>query len=57
MAAGLFVTSLFLSWHAGLGRHAGSIVAPVQQTGAAPTSGGVLDALRNADAPPVPRSE
>jgi preprotein translocase subunit SecG len=57
-----FVTSVFLSWHAGLGRKPASILStetpPAQsqpaQTGGAtpvapPTSGGILDTLKKAD--------
>ena len=57
-----FVTSIFLSWHAGLGRRPTSILStqtpPAQsqpaQTGEAtpvapPTSGGILDTLKKAD--------
>ena len=57
-----FVTSIFLSWHAGLGRKPASILStqtpPAQsqpaQTGEAtpvapPTSGGILDTLKKAD--------
>jgi len=57
-----FVTSVFLSWHAGLGRKPASILStqtpPAQsqpaQTGEAtpvapPTSGGILDTLKKAD--------
>ena len=57
-----FITSIFLSWHAGLGRKPASILStetpPAQtqpaQTGEAtpvapPTSGGILDTLKKAD--------
>lgn len=58
-----FVTSVFLSWHAGLGRKPASILStqtppaqsqPGGQTGEAtpvapPTSGGILDTLKKAD--------
>jgi preprotein translocase subunit SecG len=57
-----FITSIFLSWHAGLDRKSASIIStqtpPAQsqpaQTGdakpvAPPTSGGILDTLKKAD--------
>src|SRR5215831_10993898 len=55
LAAGFFLTSLFLSWYAGYDRKPSSIIGqPASQTqpagGAAPvappTSGGVLDTLK-----------
>ena len=58
LAAGFFLTSLFLSWYAGYDRKPASIIGqPASQTqpagGAAPvappTSGGVLDTLKKAD--------
>ena len=58
LAAGFFLTSLFLSWYAGLGRQPASIIGgqPASQSQPAgatpitpPTSGGVLDSLRKAD--------
>jgi preprotein translocase subunit SecG len=59
LAAGFFVTSLFLAWLAGVDRKPSSILgnAPASQSqpaGAAapisaPTSGGVLDSLKKAD--------
>jgi preprotein translocase subunit SecG len=58
LAAGFFVTSLFLSWYAGYNRQPTSIIGqPASQTqpagGAAPvappTSGGILDSLKKAD--------
>ncbi|TPQ30543.1 preprotein translocase subunit SecG [Bradyrhizobium guangdongense] len=57
LAAGFFLTSLFLTWYAGYDRKPASIIgAPASQTqpagGAvpvAPTSGGVLDTLKKAD--------
>src|ERR1700757_1923799 len=50
-----FVTSLFLSWHAGLERSPPSIIVgqPSQPAGGTPitppTSGGILDSLKKAD--------
>jgi preprotein translocase subunit SecG len=58
LAFGFFLTSLFLSWYAGLDRKPSSIIgAPASQSqpaGAAvpvapPTSGGLLDSLKKAD--------
>ncbi|MEN3346516.1 MAG: preprotein translocase subunit SecG [Bradyrhizobium sp.] len=59
LAAGFFITSLFLSWYASYDRKPSSIIgtgAPAQQSqpagGApinAPTSGGILDSLKKAD--------
>ncbi|QAU46863.1 preprotein translocase subunit SecG [Bradyrhizobium guangzhouense] len=57
LAAGFFLTSLFLSWYAGYNRAPTSIIGqPASQTqpgGAnpitAPTSGGILDTLKKAD--------
>jgi preprotein translocase subunit SecG len=57
LAVGFFVTSLFLSWHAGYDRKPASIIGqPASQSqpagGApvtAPTSGGILDSLKKAD--------
>ncbi|MCP3383488.1 MULTISPECIES: preprotein translocase subunit SecG [unclassified Bradyrhizobium] len=57
LAAGFFLTSLFLSWYAGYNRAPSSIIGtPASQTqpgGAnpitAPTSGGILDTLKKAD--------
>ena len=73
LAIGFFVTSLFLSWLAGLDRKPASIIdtttgAPTTQSPAPPTSntgaGGLLDTLRQQEqkqAPPggpqVPRSQ
>jgi len=60
LAAGFFVTSLFLSWHAGYDRKPASIIgtgAPTQQGGTpvtAPTSGGVLDSLKKTDEQQAP---
>jgi preprotein translocase subunit SecG len=59
LAAGFFITSLFLSWYASYDRKPSSIIgtgAPAQQSqpagGApinAPTAGGILDSLKKAD--------
>ena len=60
LAAGFFITSLFLSWLAGYDRKPSSIIgtqAPASQSQPAggaqpvapPTSGGVLDTLKKAD--------
>jgi len=56
LAAGFFVTSLFLAWSAGYNRQPSSILGttPATQTGGAvpitpPTSGGVLDTLKKVD--------
>ena len=57
LAAGFFVTSLFLAWSAGYNRQPSSILGtpPATQTGggatpiAPPTSGGVLDTLKKVD--------
>ncbi|WLB23184.1 preprotein translocase subunit SecG [Bradyrhizobium japonicum] len=57
LAAGFFLTSLFLSWHAGYSRAPTSIIgAPASLTQPAggapiapPTSGGILDSLKKAD--------
>jgi preprotein translocase subunit SecG len=73
LAVGFFVTSLLLSWLAGLNRAPSSIISsPASQTQpggatpvAPPTSGGVLDTLKKADeqqkqapaAPQAPRSQ
>ena len=55
MAAGLFATSLLLSWMAALDRgHAPLVGAQSRPAGVvqgAPAAGGVLDALRSADGP------
>jgi preprotein translocase subunit SecG len=73
LAAGFFVTSLFLAWSAGHDRKPSSILGtpPATQTGGAtpiapPTSGGVLDTLKKVDeqqgqpapsGPQAPRSQ
>ena|SRR5205085_1250715 len=73
LAIGFFLTSLFLSWYAGLDRKAGPSpltgpAAPVSQPGAPtpvtpPASGGLLDTLKQQDqkqapsGPQVPRSQ
>ena len=57
LAAGFFLTSLFLSWYAGYNRAPASIIGtPASQTQPAggapiapPTSGGILDSLKKAD--------
>ena len=57
LAAGFFVTSLYLAWSAGADRKPSSILGtpPATQTGggaapvAPPTSGGVLDTLKKVD--------
>lgn len=57
LAAGFFLTSLFLSWYAGYNRAPSSIIGtPASQTQPAgggpitpPTSGGILDTLKKAD--------
>ena len=68
LAAGFFVTSLFLSWLASYDRKPSSIIVPTTQSqpqpagGAAPTApptsgGGVLDSLKKSDeqqSPPAP---
>jgi len=63
LAAGFFVTSLFLSWLASYDRKPSSIVAPTSQSQpagapAVPSSGGgVLDSLKKSDeqqTPPAP---
>ena len=57
LAVGFFVTSMFLSWHAGYDRKPASIIGqPASQSQPAggapvtpPTSGGILDSLKKAD--------
>lgn len=71
LAAGFFVTSLFLSWLASYERKPSSIIntspAPISAPGSAtpvapPSSGGILDQLQKQDqqtpqAPQAPRSQ
>ncbi|MBN9147362.1 MULTISPECIES: preprotein translocase subunit SecG [unclassified Nitrobacter] len=60
LAAGFFVTSLFLSWLAGYEHKPGSILdtAPVSQSQPAPVappaSGGLLDSLKQSEQPAAP---
>ncbi|WP_319796498.1 preprotein translocase subunit SecG [Nitrobacter sp.] len=64
LAAGFFVTSLFLSWLAGYEHKPGSILdtAPVSQSQPAggatpvapPASGGLLDSLKQSEQPAAP---
>jgi preprotein translocase subunit SecG len=60
LAIGFFITSLLLSWLAGLDRKPSSIVNPVGQPGSpsAPlggaSGGGLLDSLKKQEAPPAP---
>jgi preprotein translocase subunit SecG len=64
LAAGFFLTSLFLSWLASYDRKPSSIIAPTSQSqpvGGAPavpsSGGGVLDSLKKSDeqqTPPAP---
>jgi preprotein translocase subunit SecG len=58
LAAGFFLTSLFLSWLASYDRKPSSIIAPTSQSqpvGGVPTSGGgVLDSLKKSDEQPSP---
>ncbi|QQO11540.1 preprotein translocase subunit SecG [Bradyrhizobium diazoefficiens] len=57
LAAGFFLTSLFLSWYAGYNRAPSSIIGQPTSQGqpaggapiSAPTSGGILDTLKKAD--------
>ena len=63
LAAGFFVTSLFLGWWAGYEHKASNIIfpgtTPASQTGtplAPPTSGGLLDSLKKADQPQAPQA-
>jgi preprotein translocase subunit SecG len=62
LAAGFFLTSLFLSWHASLGRKPTSILDTLPTTQQAPgtpvqppTSGGLLDSLQKSDQAPQPQ--
>ena len=72
LAAGFFLTSLFLSWLASYDRKPSSIILPTSQSQpasgapAAPSSGGVLDSLKKSDeqqgqpapsGPQAPRSQ
>jgi preprotein translocase subunit SecG len=62
LAAGFFLTSLFLSWLAGYDRKPSSIIPttqsqPVGAPPVAPSGGGVLDSLKKSDeqqSPPAP---
>jgi preprotein translocase subunit SecG len=61
LAAGFFVTSMFLSWLAAYDRKPNSVIipdsAPISQPGAPvspPASGGLLDSLRKTDQQQVP---
>jgi preprotein translocase subunit SecG len=66
LAAGFFLTSLFLSWYASYDRKPSSIIgtgAPAQSQPAgpsapisAPTSGGILDSLKKADEQAAPQA-
>jgi preprotein translocase subunit SecG len=66
LAALFFLTSLFLSWHAGLSRQPTSILgtgAPAQTQQPAgstpitpPTSGGILDSLKKVDEQQAPQA-
>jgi len=64
LAAGFFLTSLFLSWLAGYERKPASILnpstspAPISQPGSAPQApvGGLLDSLKKPDAPSAPQA-
>lgn len=59
LAVGFFITSLVLSWLAGLDRKPSSIINPASQPGSpsAPlgggSGGGLLDSLKKQDAPPA----
>lgn len=61
LAAGFFITSLFLSWLANYERKPASIInstspAPISQPGGTPQVpvGGLLDSLKKPDAPAAP---
>ena len=61
LAAGFFVTSMFLSWLAAYDRKPSSVIipdsAPISQPGAPvspPASGGLLDSLRKTDQQQAP---
>jgi len=62
LAAGFFVTSLFLSWLASYERKPASILntspAPISQPGSAPQApvGGLLDSLKKPEAPSTPQA-
>jgi preprotein translocase subunit SecG len=68
LAAGFFLTSLFLSWLASYDRKPSSVILPTSQSQpaggapAAPSGGGVLDSLKKSDeaqppsAPPGPEA-
>ncbi|CAN5512244.1 preprotein translocase subunit SecG [soil metagenome] len=62
LAAGFFVTSLFLSWLASYERKPASILntspAPISQPGSAPQApaGGLLDSLKKPEAPSAPQA-
>jgi preprotein translocase subunit SecG len=64
LAAGFFLTSLFLSWYASYDRKPSSILAPTSQSQPAggatpitpPTSGGVFDTLKKVDEQQSPQA-
>ncbi len=62
LAAGFFVTSLFMSWLASYERKPASILntspAPISQPGSAPQTpvGGLLDSLKKPEAPSAPQA-
>jgi preprotein translocase subunit SecG len=62
LAAGFFVTSLFMSWLASYERKPASILntspAPISQPGSAPQApvGGLLDSLKKPEAPSAPQA-
>jgi preprotein translocase subunit SecG len=61
LAAGFFITSLFLSWLASYERKPASILntspTPISQPGSAPQApGGLLDSLKKPDAPTAPQA-
>ena len=62
LAVGFFLTSLVLSWLAGLERKPSSLINPTSQSGSpsAPigggSSGGLLDSLKKQDTPAAPAS-
>jgi preprotein translocase subunit SecG len=66
LAAGFFLTSLFLSWLASYDRKPSSIIPTSQSQPVSPSSGGVLDSLKKSDeqqgqpapsGPEAPRSQ